>query len=573
MNRTRRDFLIQSGALMALTACGGSRYLAGSGGNPGGRPNLVLIFADEMDTSFVGAYGGKFPTPNLDRMAKQGARFDEAYCVSPVCAPSRYSVLTGQYPGRCDNPDFTEKYPKDEKYVIGWNTTMWKQSPSLARMLSSAGYFTGFAGKWGVGFDRELRENYSNQPIDKNADLDDPAVDRKLREHQAQTVENVKQTAGFDFAASVFPGNVSGRMPERLHHHNIEWITKGALEFLDEAAKRDQPFFLYLTPTTVHGPDHSKDLDADPLYTVGGKLDKPVAAHPSRKSIRERLEKAGVEIESESVGMTFFDDQVGAILDKIEAMGAADNTLVVFMPDHGVEPGKATCFQQGVQIPMLAQWPAKIPAGSVVSQRVQNVDVMPTFLAAAKTSLPEGPTFDGIDMTPSMVAGEKIKREPLYFEFGVTRAVLKNNFKYVAFRYTDEAIAKMEKGEVDVALDYLQTTRQLHSDIAIRYFPAYFEPDQLYDLSMDPNEQRNLAQDPRHAAIFQDMQRELEKKIKSIGHPFSLEVPRFMRSAKFRELAKKRQAASANRKWWHEDFSWPEPPKEYPKITDPQLRP
>ncbi len=545
---SRRSFLKGSAAAAALGLAAPGCLLDGENG-PGlaKRPNIVMLVSDELAPEYLGCYGGEIPTPNLDRLCRGGTRFTEAYCTSSVCAPSRFTLMTGKYALRATN--FADS---PEPVTLGWGPSIEGQ-PTIFGELKRAGYRTGFVGKWGVSLGYRL----DLPVVTIDDDLDAPETDAKLRRRQRIWAETLKKEIGMDYVASV--GGNFGRK-DGFGHHHMEWMTQGAVDFLDEAAGRDEPFFLYCATTAVHGPEHVKDLDFDPRYTPGGKRSEPFTCHPPRATIRTRLEQAGLPLTSETVGVTFLDDHVGAVLDKLRDLDRERHTLVVFLPDHNVEPGKATCYEQGVHVPMLVRWPAAVRAGRETDRRVSFVDLMPTLLDAAGASAPEG--VDGVSFLPALKGRRQEPRKPLYFEIGRTRAIRKGRFKYIAFRPADEAIAKMRAGEVDVAYDQMNSTRQMHSQIAMQYFPHYFDGDQLYDLQADPYEQRNLANLPGYGVKLNELRGELAGVLRTFPHPFSLDVNPFLATSAYRELAQARRARPAPGWWVSKGVTYPPEPAE-----------
>ncbi len=556
MSFSRRDFLKGSGAVAAgallQTGCAWSR----SGGTDRPRPNIVVIFSDEAAPGYLGRYAGDFLTPKLDSLAAEGVRFNQAYCTASVCAPSRFSVFTGQYPGRSTHPGFLGSQPVTRPYCITWNPGITLETPTVARFLSEAGYYTGFVGKWGVTL-ADSNEDWDIPRFSRDDDPDDPEVNRRLRRHQEIYQERIKRTGGFEYAASVMAGNRKHPLPH-FNFHPFEWMTRGALDFIEEAAAGDRPFFLYTAPTATHGPDHAREFGVDPRYTPEGKRERPFTCYPSRESLRRRLLNADMPVDYEHCGMLYLDEHVGAILAKLREVGAAANTLVIYVPDHNVEPGKATCFQRGVHVPMLMRWPGRIPAGAVTDEMVQITDILPTCLEAAGASPPPGYRGDGRSVLRAARGGSLSGRDHLYFEIGVARAVLKGRYKYIAYRYRAEALRQMKSGEVDVALDQMESPRQGHSSVAIRYFPHYFDPDQLYDLARDPYEQHNLAGDPRYADVLADVRATLKAKLETFRHPYDLAVPEFMNSERFEQLVEARRALGTSHVgWWDQSFVWP----------------
>jgi hypothetical protein len=137
-------------------------------------PNILFIISDDTDFRDIACYGGQTLTPHIDRLAREGMVFRQAYCESSVCTPSRYYYLTGQFAGHCTDPGFRGENPLDEPYRVAWNTCINETIPTVASLLRAGGYRTGYAGKWHTG--RPLRE----LPIPRfspDDDLDDPAVD------------------------------------------------------------------------------------------------------------------------------------------------------------------------------------------------------------------------------------------------------------------------------------------------------------------------------------------------------------------------------------------------------------
>jgi hypothetical protein len=174
--------------------------------------NFILIYTDELQFSDLGCYAGQFPTPHIDRLAREGMMFSRAYTTASMCTPSRYSVLTGQYPGRCTAATFLTENPIAEPYNIAWNTWITEDKMTLAKVLSEHGYVTGMAGKWHVGW------------IPTGTEL--PEITRDESPGDALTNQKLK----------------------------------------------DAPFFLYFATTAVHGPNHVADLDKDVTLTPKEKI-------------------------------------------------------------------------------------------------------------------------------------------------------------------------------------------------------------------------------------------------------------------------------------------------------------
>jgi arylsulfatase A-like enzyme len=511
--------------------------------------NVVLIVTDELNPRHLACYGGKVPTPNLDRLADQGARFTNAHCVAAACTPSRYSVLTGMYPGRCRHPAFLASNPLDQPCRIGWDTWLTRDTPTLVSRLNDAGYFTGHVGKWHVGFDDD-REALDLPRFARDADPHDPAVDAELARHQRIICDRIRNVAGFDFVAAAIGENPGYLRTDATNAHQFEWYTLGVEHFLEQAGNRDDPFLLYLAPTALHGPDHAATLERNPRITHGGLLEKLPDGYPTRQSVRDRLEAAGLPVDHETAGITMLDDHVGAVLDRLEAAGLAEQTVVIFVADHGLEPGKATCYQTGLRVPMLVRWPGKTTPGRVVRRPVSHVDILPTILDAAML-VSDRPATDG----DSLFSPAVLEDRTLYGEMGRFRSVHDGRWKYIAWRYNADELAAMRTGEAEVAIDAIGRTRQGHSQIAMDYYPHYFDADQLYDLEADPHEQVNLADEPAHAEVLGRLRDDLSGVLGSFAHPYPLEPEPFRGTETYGRLVKRRREVSKPG-WWRGQFSF-----------------
>ena len=496
------------------------------------RPNVILFFTDELQFSDLGCYGGAIPTPNIDQLAAEGVRFTRAYTPASMCTPSRYAVLTGQFPGRCQASSFLNSNPKTEPYSIAWNTWLRPNQETLPRMLSQNGYFTGMAGKWHVG---KVPEDVKLPVFERSDNPADPEVQKKLAIQQAIYRSLVKEHAGFDFAASVLWGNFDGHPVDALRFHNFPWMTKGALDFLDEAAQKDKPFFLYFTPTAIHGPNHVEDLEKDVTLTLEGKMEEVLPYQLDRAQLKEYLANLPQGGKHRYAGMAQIDHQLELIRTKLDSLGLAENTVILFMSDHNIEPGKATSYEKGIHIPMIASWPGKA-SGQTSEALVENVDVLPTVLEAAGVSLPEAGIFDGTSFLSLMDDPTSDIRPYLFSENGYTRSVTNGRFKYIALRYPESLISAMKIGTLKHVPSYVKTWPQAHSAIAIQAFPNYFEQDQLYDLETDPYELQNLVKEPAHAEILNELKQALEEHLQTFEHPFSLEPIPFLEKERYQEL-------------------------------------
>ena len=199
------------------------------------KPNVVIIYTDDHNFEHIGVYGGNVLTPNMDRIANEGALFNRFYVTSPVCTPSRYSLITGRYAVR--SKVLQKRQPTDQPAFIRWNTFLSKEDRTSAHLFKEAGYVTGMVGKYHIGGEFGY--------IGGNESYDDPAVKDTIAAIYRKWQQNVKDVAGFDYVESLYGNNlhIIG-VPKSMQYHNMEWITKGAIDFIDQ--QKDKPFFLYI---------------------------------------------------------------------------------------------------------------------------------------------------------------------------------------------------------------------------------------------------------------------------------------------------------------------------------------
>lgn len=232
---------------VVLVACTGSLFAESNS------PNIILFLTDDNDFSYWGFGGGPKISPTIDRLALEGVVATEFYTPSSVCTPSRYILHTSKYAGRCREKSFLKSFPLDSTYSIEWNTFLESgKDVTLANLLQEGGYFTGFVGKWHLGFEDKFAFKDQDDPSD-------PQIDRKLKERQTQ-VQAYVRSFGFDRAYSIVPGNNDHDSPASLQYHNLEWYAKGAMDFIQEAKKSKKPYFLIVNITTHHGPCHHESL-------------------------------------------------------------------------------------------------------------------------------------------------------------------------------------------------------------------------------------------------------------------------------------------------------------------------
>ncbi|UCD29591.1 MAG: sulfatase-like hydrolase/transferase [Planctomycetota bacterium] len=471
------------------------------------KPNVVFILTDDQAYHTMKCWGGDVYTPHIDSLASEGMRFTNAFTATTVCAPSRYGFLTGTYAGRCAHADVLAVYPRGTiNRISNLPMVLEDDKPDIARLLKGAGYVTGMVGKWHLGpthiEDVNQWAKYGLKRYPPDADPYHPEMAKKLRFNQKQLCKFIKKQAGFDYVASAYIANSKELHCRALDVHNPEWVIKSAVDFIEH--NRKKPFFLYVAPTLHHGPHPSRSLDVDPRLTGEGIVDYHLNLMPPRSGIKERVKAVGVD--PKMAYCTWLDDSVGAILKKLDRFGIAENTIVIYTTDHGLEFKSSLYDRGGVRIPMMIRWKGTIKAGQNCSIPVQNIDLVPTLLDVCGVEVPARVKFDGRSFKRILLGEGKPIHDSLYFEIGYARAVQVENWKYIAVRIPGKMEARAERRGNKI---YYISNNHLGKNAAKH--PNYFDTDQLYDLSKDPGELYNLASDHRYADKLKEMKQHLRR--------------------------------------------------------------
>jgi len=501
------------------------------------RPNVLLVITDDQRLDSFGFLRGKALTPAIDRLAAEGVYFSRGYVPSSVCTPSRYTCLTGRYASRAQSENFRRCTTPEGQTCVQWNTELRPEDSTLPKVLKRAGYVTGMVGKWHNGGGKTW--SGINRDQLRDADPADSQIAQILTDAQAALHQQIG-SCGFDYVASANLGNFASHPCRALRYHNQEWITQGAINFIEQ--NKDRPFFLYMATTLLHGPDPLESLKADPRITHAGLLDEPLRVQPSRRSVLGRAKAAGIN--ERLAPATWLDDGIGAVLRKLDQLGLAEDTLVIFLNDHGVEQGKGSCYEGGVRTPVIVWWKDRIESGRS-DALIQSIDLAPTILEACGIKPPAELHVDGRSLLP-LVAGKTDEvHQSLYFEIGHTRAVCTRRWKYLAFRippsrqltdaqrqrlsqrYAESKRLREDKPfemTPDAPLSHMgfpggQNTER--GSAMRRYKGTYYDADQLYDLAADPGEQHNLADDPAHQAALARMKALLTEHLAGVPGTFA----------------------------------------------------
>jgi arylsulfatase A-like enzyme len=471
----------RSGEVSRRTILGGAAAsavqpvaLRGQTTNPGQtspRPNVVFVIADDLRHDGLGCTGHPFAvTPNLDRLAHEGATFSNFFTVLPLCSPSRASFLTGRYPHnhRIINND------KDGLGSISYTLN------TFPRMLYESGYETAFIGKWHMGFEDSRR----------------PGFDHWVSFHgQGLYINSVMNVDGAE---------------EQFRGYTTDILNQKAVDFI--ARPRSKPFVLYLAHKAVHlpylpaskyndlyqdahftpAPRHPGDVEGKPVLHLNPPpldvLELEGATPEPQESRRGRPTTPEAIVRDQARCLASVDEGMGMIFDSLQRTGQLDNTVIIFTSDngyligeHGLFDDKRWAYEESIRIPFLIRYPKLIAGGSRREQIALNIDLAPTILELAGVQPFE--RMDGKSLLPVLKDANTPLRASFLGEYFVEKVATKvpqwqsvrtNQWKYI--RYTK------------------------HPNL-----------DELYNLSVDPHELDNLYGKPAYSNTLDQLQTELDK--------------------------------------------------------------
>lgn len=436
------------------------------------RPDILFVFTDQQRSTALGCAGAEdVRTPHLDRFAGQGTRFTNAVANTPVCSPARATILTG-------------------RHVLGHGLVindipLRTGLPCLAETLNRAGYRCGYIGKWHL------------EGPDRGAFV--PPGPRRRGFDDFWAVANCTH----DYHAAHYYLNDD---PEPYWHQGYEPFsqTAMAIEYLQSraAASPRRPFCLFLSYGTPHCPYRSApkeflDLYADKTFRLLPNAEE--GAPFSDKVIAGKVYPPGTTMRDVIAGyyahVSATDEAFGRLLDAVDRLGLAAGTLLVFASDHGdmlFSQGrgwKCKPWRESVGVPMLMRWPGRVPAGRVTDGPLGLVDLMPTLLALAGAEAPPG--LEGLDASAFVLGDERAAPSEQYIN-----------------------IPCMPGG--NSLPEWRGLVTRGHTCVRTRRGPWL-----LYDDRADPFQRRNLADEPRHAALRQDLDARTAAWLRRTDDPFA----------------------------------------------------
>jgi len=432
------------------------------------KTNIVFVLTDDQGIWAAGCYGNpEIRTPNIDRLAETGVRFENFFTTIPVCSASRASFLTGRIPSQHGVHDFISGRGNDGPD----SHTFLDEEITYTDVLAENGWTCGHSGKWHLGNALKPEHGFTHwyahpQGAGKYIDME------MIRDGKREVAKGYVTNA----------------------------ITDDALNFIDDHGNDDKPFYLSVNYTAPHSPwtGHPRDIvdsyDDCPFESCPQEEPHPWAIIP-KETHPDEADSTTLGL-SDNLGnreslkgyfaaVTAMDLDVGRIIDKIETLGLRDNTLIVFAADNGYSCGHhgfwgkgngtypINMYENSIKVPFVASHPGVIPSGMVQSAMVASHDFLPTLLEYVNLPLPDT-NLPGESFLPALKEEQTPGRDSvcIYDEYGYCRMIRTREWKYV-HRYKDFA-------------------------------------NELYDLVNDPDERQNLADDPAQADRIKEMREQME---------------------------------------------------------------
>ena len=435
-------------------------------------PNVLLITVDDMNCDSVGVFGCEVEgiTPNIDRLASQGIRFEQAHVTIAICQPTRAVWMTGRYPHRNGALGFDPIRP---------------DVPTLLETLHDGGYYTGILAK------------VKHVVPSRKASWDVKVLAEELRQ---------------------------GRGPQRYY--------QSAARFFKEAKSRQQPFFLMANSQDPHRPfagsaqeenRKKQHIDYPPVrrkyqpdeVTIPGFL-------PDLPAVRKEIAEYYTSVHRA-------DEIVGSVLQALTESGLEDNTLVMFLSDHGMPLpfAKTNCWYHSTRTPWIVRWPGVVAPNQTDRQHlISGIDLAPTILEAAE--LPQLAESDGNSFVPILQGNSQDNRDFVITHINRTagkndypmRSVVDRRFGYIFNGWADGQTRFRNESQSGRTMDAIKRAAKSDADIAARVQHFLFRvPEELYDYQNDPDALHNLADNPDYNQLLNDRRARLLTHMEQTGDP------------------------------------------------------
>ena len=325
----------------------------------------------------------------------------------------------------------------------------------------------------------------------------------------------------WDRADRIYPDNAgSNYRPKQLKVFNVDWVTEGALNFIEE--NKNEPFFLYFPVNLPHSGPGSRGGAAHRLSehgrlaTSAGMLDKAPGVIPDVSILHEQIKKAGGNIET-SDGLTLIDAMVGLLNQKLRETNNFENTVFVFLSDH--QAFAKNNPHASPRVPCMIRWPEKIKKQRRSGALCANIDLLPTLAEISGAEIPENVVVNGKSFMPLLMGDTKFKgHESIMIEINYARAMVKGDYKYIEYFAPDKlkkdvaakATIKDKEGN-EVRVGWFEKRY-----LADQYFNNYFDRTQLYNTAKDPLDELNLVNNPEYKSVARKMRKELTAEIEEL---------------------------------------------------------
>jgi choline-sulfatase len=424
------------------------------------KTNVVMFMTDDHGAWANGCYGcPEILTPNIDRLAAGGVRFDSAFACTPVCSPSRMTYITGEIPSQHGVQDWL--IPEDS---YGLTTTRFLDGHiTYSELLAKAGYTLGMCGKWHMGDDEKAQRGF--------------------------TWWHTVPGGGGTYRDPEFVTNGQKR---KLTGYKTNLVTDGALEFLDTV--KGKPFFLLMPFYAPHTPfDYQPDEFRRPYENSKLQCFPDDEMHPWQNVGLATHHRNAQSKWAYSALITGMDHNVGRILKRLEEMRVRENTLVIFTADQGWNAGHhgvwgkgngtvpLNMYEQSLRVPLIWNHPGRIPEKRVVSRMVSSYDFFHSILDYLGVAAPARGRRPGRSYTALLNQDPRDWRDRLFFEYEYVRGIRTRQLKYI------ERIKEW--------------------------------PSELYDLEIDPAEKKNLVDDPAYRQVLTGLRRDLANFFREAGAP------------------------------------------------------
>ena len=401
------------------------------------KPNIVFVLTDDMGYSDPHCYGGNLaPTPNIDRLASEGARFTHFYDNAPICSPSRAAFISGRFPASLNFTTFLSS--RADNRDCEQADFLPPSVPVIARALKADGYATAHFGKWHLGGGRDV----------KNA----PPFSAYGYDEHIGTWESPEPDPKITATNWIWSPQDPVKRWDRTRY-----FVDQALDFLGR--HKDRPCYVEVWPDDVHTP-----------WVPDLKRQANKRSWESRPNFRDVL--------------AAYDVQMGRLLDGLKKLGVKENTIFIFTSDNGPLPSfnhertgglrgsKLSLYEGGIRVPFIVRWPGHVTAGRVDERTVlAAVDFFPTLCAIAHASPPAGVVFDGQDMTAALLNAPIVHTKTIFWEYGRKSKL----FRYPQAPYDRSPHLAVREGKWKLIVNDDGSSTE------------------LYDMETDPNETKNLA--------------------------------------------------------------------------------